>query len=150
MNRMLLPGLWLALSLLLPTAQGVAETQILDSVVAIVEDDVIMSSELRDRLDMLRASIEAAGGEMPSQEVMVRETLDRLVLESIQLQMGQRAGVRISDAQLNAALTSIAGQNRMSLEQFRVQLERSGKSYQQLREDVRRELVIQRVQGGNA
>jgi len=149
MNRMLLPGLWLALSLLLPTAQGVAETQILDSVVAIVEDDVIMSSELRDRLDMLRASIEAAGGEMPSQEVMVRETLDRLVLESIQLQMGQRAGVRISDAQLNAALTSIAGQNRMSLEQFSVQLERSGKSYQQLREDVRRELVIQRVQGGN-
>jgi peptidyl-prolyl cis-trans isomerase SurA len=146
---MLLPGLWLALSLLLPTAQGVAETQILDSVVAIVEDDVIMSSELRDRLDMLRASIEAAGGEMPSQEVMVRETLDRLVLESIQLQMGQRAGVRISDAQLNAALTSIAGQNRMSLEQFSVQLERSGKSYQQLREDVRRELVIQRVQGGN-
>ncbi len=126
-----------------------AETRILDSVVAIVEDDVIMSSELRQRLAMIERSIEESGAELPERDVLVRETLDRLVLESIQLQMGQRAGVRISDAQLNGALTNMAAQNRMSLEQFSQQLDASGKSYLQLREDVRRELILQRVQAGN-
>ncbi len=126
-----------------------AETRILDSVVAIVEDDVIMSSELRARLDLIEQSMQAQGVELPERQVLVRETLDRLVLESIQLQMGQRAGVRISDAQLNGALTNVAARNRMTLEQFSQQLEVDGKSYLQLREDVRRELILQRVQAGN-
>ena len=128
---------------------ALGQTQILDSIVAIVEDDVIMASELRTRLAMLQQNLQQQGREAPSQEIMVRETLDRLILESIQLQMGQRAGVRISDAQLNAALNRIAQGNRMSLEQFRQQLEASGRSYQAMREDVRRELIMQRVQQGN-
>lgn len=126
-----------------------ANTQVLDSIVAIVEDDVVMASELRERLALLRENLERQGLEMPPQEVMVRETLDRLILESIQLQMGSRAGVRISDAQLNGAINRIAAQNRLSLEEFRQQLEAEGKSYQGMREDVRREFIIQRVQQGN-
>jgi peptidyl-prolyl cis-trans isomerase SurA len=148
MSKRFLNGLAIAaLIISVPLAQ--AETRILDSVVAIVEDDVIMSSELRARLEMVEESIKASGQEAPEREVLVRETLDRLVLESIQLQMGQRAGVRISDAQLNGALNNIAAQNRMTLEQFSQQLETEGKSYLQLREDVRRELILQRVQAGN-
>jgi peptidyl-prolyl cis-trans isomerase SurA len=118
-------------------------------VVAIVEDDVIMASELRDRLAILRDNMARQGREMPPQDVVVRETLDRLILESIQLQMGQRAGVRISDAQLNSTINRIAAQNGMSLEQFRLQMEQEGRSYQAMREDVRREFIIQRVQAGN-
>lgn len=140
---------WLALSFALFSGQLLGATQLLDSVVAIVEDDVIMSSELRERLDMLQASMQQQGRELPPQEVLVREVLDRLILESIQLQMGRRAGVRISDAQLNSALNRIASGTGMSLDQFRIRLESEGKSYQQMREDVRRELIIQRVQGGN-
>ena len=149
MNRKLVQGLGLALSLLLTAGYGTAATQVLDAVVAIVEDDVIMASELRDRLDTLNANIAAQGGEPPPQEVLVQQTLDRLILESIQLQMGRQAGVRISDAQLNSALNRIAGRNQLSLDQFRLQLEQEGRSYQQMREDVRRELILQRVQGGN-
>jgi peptidyl-prolyl cis-trans isomerase SurA len=134
-------------SLLTPAAW--ANTQILDSVVAIVEDDVVMASELRERLAMVRQSMERQGREMPPQEIVVRETLDRLILESIQLQMGRRAGVRISDAQLNGAINRIAAQNGMGLEDFRLELERQGKSYQGMREDVRNEFIIQRVQQGN-
>jgi peptidyl-prolyl cis-trans isomerase SurA len=121
----------------------------LDSIVAIVEDDVIMSSELRDRMDLLTTNMKSQNMEVPPNNVLLRQTLDRLILESIQLQMGGRAGVRISDAQLNEALNRIASQNRMSLDEFRMQLEREGKSYPQMREDVRRELILQRVQGGN-
>ena len=146
--KKLMPSLWLALSLMVSTS-AFGQTQILDSVVAIVEDDVIMSSELRDRLDALTLSLQRQGREMPEQEILVRQTLDRLILESIQLQMGGRAGVRISDAQLNSALNRIAQGNRLSLEEFRVKLEQEGKSYQSMREDVRKELILQRVQAGN-
>ena len=131
------------------TPATLAQTQILDSVVAIVEDDVIMASELRARLAMVRDSMSRQGVDVPPQDVLVRETLDRLILESIQLQMGRRAGVRISDAQLNDALNRIAAQNGLNLEQFRAQLDREGKSYQSMREDIRREFIIQRVQAGN-
>jgi peptidyl-prolyl cis-trans isomerase SurA len=121
----------------------------LDSIVAIVEDDVIMSSELRDRMELLISNLKAKDREVPPQDILVRQTLDRLILESIQLQMGRRAGVRISDSQLNDALTRFAAQSRMSLDQFRMQLERDGRSYPAMREEVRRELILQRVQGGN-
>jgi peptidyl-prolyl cis-trans isomerase SurA len=128
----------LILGLALLSAPGYAATQMLDSIVAIVEDDVIMSSELRDRIDVLITNMKAQKIELPANDVLLRQTLDRLILESIQLQMGGRAGVRISDAQLNEALNRIAAQNRMSLDQFRMQLEQEGKSYPQMREDVRR------------
>ncbi|MEP5766124.1 MAG: peptidylprolyl isomerase [Halieaceae bacterium] len=148
MSKKLMPGLWLAFGLM-SSLSALSQTRVLDSVVAIVEDQVIMSSELRERLYLMRSTLERQGRELPPQDTMVRETLDRLVLESIQLQMGQRAGVRISDAQLNSALNRIAQQNRISLEQFRISLEQQGKSYQSMREDVRNELIMQRVQAGN-
>jgi peptidyl-prolyl cis-trans isomerase SurA len=126
-----------------------AATEILDQVVAIVDDDIIMASELRERIAAVNESISARGIKAPPEDQVIRETLDRLVLESIQLQMGQRVGVRISDAQLNGAMQRIAAQNRMTLEQFRQALEQSGQSYAAMREQVRREMIIQRVQGGN-
>mgnify|MGYP001817973471 CR=1 FL=1 len=131
----------------LPSSQ--ATTEMLDQVVAIVDDDVIMASELRERLASVTEAMEARGGEMPPEDTLIRDTLDRLILESIQTQMGYRVGVRISDQQLNAAMERIAGQNRMTLEQFRQALEAEGQSYNRMRENVRKELIIQRVQGGN-
>ena len=131
----------------LPASQ--AATEMLDQVVAIVDDDVIMASELRERLASVTEAMEARGGEMPPEDTMIRDTLDRLILESIQVQMGYRVGVRISDQQLNSAMERIAGQNRMTLEQFRQALEAEGQSYNRMRENVRKELIIQRVQGGN-
>ena len=90
-------------------------TEMLDQVVAIVDDDVIMASELRERLGIVTESLQARGVELPPEDQLIRETLDRLILESIQLQLGDRVGVRIPDAQLDAALTRIAAQNQMGL-----------------------------------
>ncbi len=132
------------------TTQAVlAATEILDQVVAIVDEDVIMASELRARLASVTQNLEARGMEKPPEDELVRETLDRLILENIQLQLAARVGVRISDAQLNAAIGRIAGQNGMNLEQFRTQLESEGQSYVAMREDIRREMMLQRVQTGN-
>jgi peptidyl-prolyl cis-trans isomerase SurA len=126
-----------------------AATEMLDQVVAVVDDDVIMASELRERLATVTENIQAREVEAPPEDVLIRETLDRLILESIQLQMGERFGVRISDAQLDAAMARIAAQNRLTPEQFAVLLEQEGRSYTELRQSIEREMVIQRVQQGN-
>ena len=126
-----------------------AATEVLDQVVAIVDDDIILASELRERLSAVTENLEARGVDMPPEDVLIRETLDRLILENIQIQKAMRVGVRISDAQLNGAMQRIAAQNRMTPEQFRTAMEQQGASYSQMREQVRREMLIQRVQAGN-
>lgn len=146
--KTLLVSASLAASLLVtPLLQ--AATEMLDQVVAIVDDDVVMASELRERLAAVTENLTARGVEMPPEDVLIRETLDRLILESIQLQKGMRVGVRISEDQLNSAMQRIAAQNRMTLAQFQAALEQQGKSYADMREQVRREMIIQRVQAGN-
>jgi len=146
--KTLLVSASLAASLLVaPLVQ--AATEMLDQVVAIVDDDVVMASELRERLAAVTENLTARGVEMPPEDVLIRETLDRLILESIQLQKGTRVGVRISEDQLNSAMQRIAAQNRMTLGQFQAALEQQGKSYADMREQVRREMIIQRVQAGN-
>jgi peptidyl-prolyl cis-trans isomerase SurA len=136
----------LAMSL---SSAAFAETQMLDQVVAIVDDDVVMASELRERFDTVMANVEARGVEAPPEDEIIRDILDRLILESIQMQMGERFGVRISDAQLDAAMARLAAGNGLTPEQFAMALEQEGQSYAEVRENIRREMVIQRVQQGN-
>ena len=121
----------------------------LDSVVAIVDEDIILSSEVRDRVQQVQATLEQRGMELPDDETLVQETLDRLILESIQLQLADRYGIRIPDAQLDQSMARVAAQNRLTLEQFRDALTQSGQSYLQMREALRDELAIQRVQQGS-
>lgn len=146
--RTLLVAASLAASLIMAPALRAA-TELVDQVVAIVDDDIIMASELRERMASLKESLNSRGVELPPEDTLIRETLDRLILESIQLQKGLRVGVRVSDAQLNAAIQNIAAQNRMTQEEFIAALEQQGQSYPAMREQVRREMIIQRVQGGN-
>ncbi|MCP4211065.1 MAG: molecular chaperone SurA [Halieaceae bacterium] len=141
--------LHLSLCLLLATAQAQAATEVIDQVVAIVDDDIIMASELRDRVSALTQSLQSRGVQMPPEDTLIRETLDQLILENIQLQMGRRAGVRIADEEINRATERIAAQNRMTLEQFQAALQSRGQSYENMREQVRREMIIRRVQMGN-
>lgn len=139
----------LGASLLLITCHSQAATEMLDQVVAIVESDVIMSSELQDRLASVTATLKARDIELPPEDVLVRETLDRLILENIQLQRGRRAGVRISDAQIDSAVARIAAQNKLTPEQFRQRLESEGQTWDGTRQQIRREIIIQRVQAGS-
>ena len=137
----------LALSVL--TSLASAQIEVLDQVVAIVDDDIILASELQERVRGVRSTMESRGVEVPSDDVLIRETLDRLILDSIQLQLANRYGVRIPDQQLDEAMTRLARQNGLTLEQFRIALEQSGQSYAAAREGLRDDLAIQRVQQGN-
>ena len=126
-----------------------SQIEVLDQIVAIVDDDIILTSELQERVQGVRSTMESRGVEVPSDDVLIRETLDRLILDSIQLQLAKRYGVRIPDQQLDEATTRLAQQNNLTLEQFRSALEQSGQSYAAARESLRDDLAIQRVQQGN-
>jgi len=136
------------LAALLPALAG-AQVQTLDRVVAIVDDDIILATELQERLILIQRNIEQREMEAPPEEVLARETLDRLILESIQLQLANRYGVRIPDAQLDEAMRRMAAGSNLTLAQFRAAVEANGQNYVAMREEIRREMMIQRVQQGN-
>ena len=126
-----------------------AETVIVEKIVAVVEDDIILASELIERTQEITTAMQAQGISLPSQEELNREALNNLIGESIQLRMGKRFGVRISDAQLNNSLNRLASNNRMTLEEFRQAVQEKGDSYEKIRENIRRRMIIQRVQEGS-
>ena len=134
---------------LTPVSLAIAQIEMLDQVVAIVDEDIILASELQERVQGVRSTMESRGVDVPEDDLLVRETLDRLILDSIQLQLADRYGVRIPDQQLDESMTRLAQRNGLSLEQFRVALEQSGQSYAVARESLRDDLAIQRVQQGN-
>ena len=126
-----------------------AQIEVLDQVVAIVDDDIVLASELEERVLGIKSSLEARGVDVPADDVLIRETIDRLILDSIQLQLASRYGVKIPDQQLDQSMTRLAQQNGLTLDQFRLALEQSGQSYAVTRESLRDDLAIQRVQQGN-
>ncbi len=122
-----------------------AQVRPLDRIVAIVDNDVIMQSQLEQRLREVEQTIEKRGAEMPPRDVMQQQVLERLITENLQLQIGDRSGIRISDEELNQALATIAQRNNMTLDQFRSALAADGLSLETAREQIRREMVISRV-----
>ena len=145
-------GLWLVVSAIILGAFATpvtAQVTRLDSVVAIVDDDIILASEVAERLNQIKDSATSRGIELPDDATITQEALDRLILESIQMQLADRFGVRIPDAQLDESMARVAAQNGLSLEQFRQALIQSGQDYNAMRESLRKDLAIQRVQQGN-
>ncbi|TBV10480.1 peptidylprolyl isomerase [Stutzerimonas kirkiae] len=143
LRPLLLGALLLGNSTLATSA--LAEVRPLDRIVAIVDNDVIMKSQLDQRINEVLQTIEKRGAELPPQEVMQQQVLERLITENLQLQLGERSGIRISDEELNQALGTIAQRNNLTLEQFRAALANDGLSLEAAREQIRREMVISRV-----
>jgi peptidyl-prolyl cis-trans isomerase SurA len=122
---------------------------LLDRIAVIVDETVIMQSEIDERIGTIRANL-ASNREIaiPPDDIIRQQVIERLISENLQLQVADRAGVRVSDAELNTALQSIAQQNQLSLIDFRVALEQDGISYNTMREQIRREMIISQVQQG--
>ena len=118
----------------------------LDRIVAIVNDDIILQSELIEREQLVTNRLSARGTSLPAQDILRKQVLDRLIMDSIQLQVGSARGIRISDAELNAALERIAAQSELSLEQFREALIAEGQDYAQARQQIRNEMLLTQIQ----
>jgi len=117
----------------------------LDRIVAVVNDDVIMQSELETKIRTIRGQIQQQGGQLPPASILERQVLDNLVQNRIQLQIAEKTGVKVNDEMLNRTISNIAAENKVSLTQFREILERDGYNYEQFREDIRNEITLSQL-----
>ena len=123
-----------------------ADYQRLEAIVAVVDDDVVLASELMARLDTVRTSMIENNVQMPPSDVLINQIMERLIIENIQLQEAEKRGVTVDDETLARAVSSFADNNNMSMEEFRQTLAADGTNYRQFREEIRSELIITRLQ----
>ena len=139
--------IYIALAILI-TLPLSAKIEILDRVAIIVGEGVVLESQVKNMLENIEKRYQEQGAPMPPKEIIMEQIHERLIVEELQLQLANRAGVRVSDGELNNAFERIAANNNLSLEDFIQTLEIEGESYESLRSQVRKEMVIQRVQQG--
>ena len=125
-----------------------SKIELIDRVVAVVDSGVIMESQLNSRVEEILIRLKSDTTELPPINLLEEQVLDRLIIEEIQLQLADRAGIKISDSELNQTLSRVSSQNNLSLDDFRLKLEAEGTSYKSFRDTIKKELIIQRVQRG--
>lgn len=114
----------------------------LDRIIAVVNEDVIMQSELEAKIRTVREQIKQQGSQVPPTSVLEHQVLERLVQNRVQLQLAERAGIRVDDEFLNRTISNIAANNNVSLTQFKEILEQDGYSYETFRENMRTEITL--------
>ncbi len=122
-----------------------SDGQLLDGVAAVVNDGVVLQSELAEELRSIEQRIRESGTQMPPREVLVQQVLERLVIQQIQLQRAARTGIQIPDEALNDALSSIAQRNGLTLVQLPAMLAEEGLDYSLFREEVRKQMIVDRL-----
>ncbi|MCW8870423.1 MAG: peptidylprolyl isomerase [Proteobacteria bacterium] len=125
-----------------PLAQA---DEFLDEIVAVVDDSVIMRSELERSAESIKKQIEATGNPLPPNDILNKQVLEKLIVQKVQLQRAEQVGIRVSDAEVDAALTNIARQNGISLSEMRATIERDGFNFSDFRDDMRKDMITERV-----
>lgn len=148
MTQLLARLLALALLPCIPafSSAQVLPTTPLDSIVAVVEEDVILRSELDQAIHNIRLRYVNRTDQLPPDNVLEKQVLERLVMMRLQLQRASAMGLRVGDVELDQTLARIAQQQGATLEQMRAQLARDGISYQDFRDQVRDEIIVSRLQ----
>jgi len=136
------PLLSLLFIFLLP---AVSHAEGVDRIVAVVEDDVILESELQKKITVIRQGLSQSGTLPPSELALARQVLDRLILEKIQISMAEKSGLRVDDETLRQTIQQIAQKNNMSPEDLRSSLRAEGIEYPDFLEQIRGELAQQRL-----
>lgn len=121
------------------------DLQMLDRIVAVVNNGAIMESELTRRVDDILQQLIQEGRQPPPTAVLTRQVLERMIVEEVQMQLADQAGIRIDDQTLNQSLSMIAHQNNMTLEEFAAQLSAEGMTWRAFREQVRREMAMSQL-----
>ena len=134
------------LTLLLFT--NLLDSQELDRVAVIVNDGVVLESDIQQRMADFKKNATLNGEKIPSDEALREDIQEQLITAEIQLQIADKVGIKISDEELNLTLKRLAQQNNLEIEEFIKVVEDRGDSYSDLREEVRKNLKINRVQQG--
>ena len=127
------------------SSAGSQTIQPVDRVVAVINDDVIVETELQTQMRQVESQLRQSGRPAPPPGVLQQQVLERLVLERLQLQVAERLGIRVDDEDLNRAVANIAERNNLSIEEFSEILARDGYPFAAFRENIRNEMLISRV-----
>ncbi|KDP85910.1 MULTISPECIES: peptidylprolyl isomerase [Cupriavidus] len=120
-------------------------SQLVDEVVAIVNSSVITRRELLDRADDIESQLRQANRPVPARADLLGEVLERLVMERVQTQAAQEAGIKVTDQEVDRAIESVAQQNKMSVTDLRSQVERTGMTWTKYRDELRKQVQVIRL-----
>lgn len=116
---------------------------LLDRIAAVVNDGIVLNSELDEQTEEVVGRLRQQNTELPARNVLRRQVLERLVVEEIQMQRADKLGIQVSDEMLNGALDDVARRNNMSFADLPRTLEKQGIDYRTYRDDVRRQMTLQ-------
>ncbi|PRC93757.1 peptidylprolyl isomerase [Solimicrobium silvestre] len=133
------------LSTTITTPNDQLPSVVVNGVAVVVNDEVITKQELQDRIRMIEQRLKAQGVALPSHAELQKQVVERMIVDRAQLQLAHDNGLRVDDIMLDRAMLRMAEQNKMTLQNFRNQVEKEGTSYAQFREGVRDDILLQRV-----
>jgi peptidyl-prolyl cis-trans isomerase SurA len=121
--------------------------EVLDKIIAVVEDDVILDRELEQEVSVILQRIQNDNTALPPRFVLRKQVLEKMIVDKLQRQLAEKAGVTVSEETLNRSVGEIARRNNMDVQGFRIELERQGMSYESFLENVRNEIIINELRG---
>ncbi|SFN18234.1 periplasmic chaperone for outer membrane proteins SurA [Izhakiella capsodis] len=137
--RMLILGLALSANV------AFAAPQVIDRVAAVVNNGVVLESDVDSMMQSVKKQANEAGQQLPDDKVLRHQILEKLIMDQILLQMAKQAGIQITDAQVDQAIINIASQNHMTMDQLRSRLASDGMNYNAYREQIRKEMAIAEI-----
>ncbi|PWW16739.1 peptidylprolyl isomerase SurA [Pantoea sp. AG702] len=135
----------LILGVALSANTAFAAPQVVDKVAAVVNNGVVLESDVDSMMSTVKSQAKQAGQQLPDDKTLRHQILEREIMDAIILQLGDKAGLQITDQQLDQAIQNIAAQNRMSVDQLRSRLAYDGMNYNTYRAQIRKEMLISEV-----
>lgn len=135
----------LLISFALVANTSFAAPQVLDEVAAVVNNGVVLESDVNNMVQSIRVNVQQTGQQLPDEATLRRQILDKLIMDQIILQMGQRMGLQVTDQQVDQAISNVAQQNHVSEQQLQASLISQGLSLADYRKQIRQEIIITEV-----
>ncbi|WP_428945162.1 peptidylprolyl isomerase SurA [Pantoea sp. FN060301] len=135
----------LILGVAMSASTAFAAPQVVDKVAAVVNNGVVLESDVEGMMQSVKGQARQAGQQLPDDNTLRHQITERLVMDNILLQMAKQSGIQIQDAQVDQAIANIAAQNKMSIDQLRSRLAYDGMNYNTYREQIRKEMTIAEV-----
>ncbi len=135
----------LAMCMMQLAMSGHAEEQLLDEIVAVVDDAIIMRSELDRAMTSIIRQIEAQGNQIPPSDILESQVLERMIVQEVQIARAEQVGIQISEEEVDGAISNIAQQNGVTPEQMKNAVEKDGFEFADFRRDMKRDMQTERV-----
>ncbi|MBI3728741.1 MAG: peptidylprolyl isomerase [Burkholderiales bacterium] len=126
-------------------AKKANRSEVINGIAVVVNDEAITKMEVRERIASIERSLKAQGTALPSTEELEKQILERMIIDRLQIQLAKEQGMRIDDISLDRALQRIAEQNKTTLQELRNQVEREGTPFASFREEIRDDIMMQRI-----